>query len=222
MRPTIRFEEKAAHLHFAQDTKIIYQQSNQVAGLGQGRQFELAHLTECAFWKESGIITFDFFPTIQSAQLVMFESTANGRGNWWHEFTEDTRRGEHPEWTYVFIPWYACWQDEQKQHKYSLTAPVDWKPQQVTLLHAQKVRATSSEWTGQTIELSRDQLYWYETQRESYRKDNALHYFLTSYCATPEESFQHSTRSAFSPELLEHVRLGTSIPETIYELDHAR
>lgn len=222
MRPTMKFEEKSAHVHFAQDTKIIYQQSNQIAGLGQGRQFDLAHLTECAFWKTPGIITFDFFPTIQSAQLVMLESTANGRGNWWHEFTEDTRLGGHPEWGYVFIPWYACWNDMTKVFKYSLTPPFDWKPSNVTELHARKVKETSAVWTGHTVELSREQLYWYETGRESARKDDALNYFLTSYCATPEESFQHTTKSAFSHEMIERLRFGTSIPETVYEIEYAK
>lgn len=224
MRPSIKFEEKAAHVHFAQDTKIIYQQSNQISGLGQGRQFEISHLTECASWKYPLIIENDFFPTIplSTNTLAILESTAQGRGNWWHEFTEGTRTGEHPEWTYVFIPWYACWKDIGHGHKYAMTAPLAWVPQSVTLQHAKKVQDTSSQWTGSTTQLTRDQLYWYELRRESARKAGTLNIFLTNYCATPEESFQHSTSSAFSSELLERIRMGTSAPETIYEMEHAR
>lgn len=47
--------------------------------------------------------------------------------------------------------------------------------------------------------------------------DNVSHGYgangiLVHNCATPEESFQHTTTSAFSPELLEAARLGTSTP----------
>lgn len=224
MRPSVRFDAKSAHIHFSQDTKIIYEQSNQVSGLGTGRQFHISHLTECSSWKIPGMIEFDFFPTIPLAHnsLSILESTANGRDNWWHEFTEDTRLGKHPEWTYIFIPWYACLKDEAKHYKYALTAPTTWQPSSLSLLHAKRVHDTSPTWTGSTIELTRDQLYWYERQRESYRESGKLNFFLTSYCAEPAESFQHSTVPAFNTEMLERIRLGTSIPPTVYEVEHLR
>jgi len=55
--------------------------------------------------------------------------------------------------------------------------------------------------------VTREHLHWWETTRESARKDNKLHFFLTSYCATPEESFQHSNASAFPVELLDELRM---------------
>jgi len=214
MRPQVRFEEKAAHIRFeGLNTLILYQQASQKSGLGQGRQFEIAHLTECASWANPQVIALDFLPTIPQSihTLTILESTAQGRGNWWHEYTEETRAGAHPEWAYVFIPWYA------ERTKYRLHPPDNWSPSQITRLHADKVRATSHEWCQRVVELDREQLYWYETRRSSAQKANELNLFLTNYCATPEESFQHSTVASFSPELLDRLRLGTSEPKLYFE-----
>ncbi len=214
MRPALLFDEKSAHIQFGElDTTLLYQQSQQKSGLGQGRQFVVSHLTEVASWSNPQIIALDFIPTIpQSVQtLVILESTAQGRGNWWHEYTEETRRGEHPEWTYVFIPWYI------ESSKYRTHPPDDWRPSQISLAHAAKVRETSPEWAGRTVDLDRDQLYWYELGRASAQKAGELNIFLTNFCATPEESFQHTTVASFSPELLDKLRLSACPPKFYFE-----
>jgi hypothetical protein len=71
------------------------------------------------------------------------------------------------------------------------------------------IERTSAEFCGRVIRPDRYQLYWWETEREMYRKgetEHTLYHFLTNYCATPEESFQHSTGSALPPETLEFMR----------------
>lgn len=209
MKPAVRFDEKAAHIRFeGLNTLILYQQASQKSGLGQGRQFEVSHLTECASWQNTNVIALDFLPTIPMSihTLVILESTAQGRGNWWHEYTEETRAGHHPEWTYIFVPWYA------ERTKYRLHPPDNWQPAPSTMAHAVKVRETSHEWCGSTVELDREQLYWYERNRASAQHAGELNLFLTNYCATPEESFQHSTVAAFSPELLDALRNETRAP----------
>lgn len=218
MRPAVRFEEKAAHLHFESlNTVILYQQASQKSGLGQGRQFEVSHLTECASWPHPQVIALDFIPTIPQSihTLCILESTAQGRGNWWHEYTEDARAGQHPEWTYIFVPWYAV------ESKYRLHPPDNWTPMQTTLAHAAKVRETSPEWLERTIDLDREQLYWYETERASAQAAGELNFFLTNRAATPEESFQHSTQASFSPELLDRLRNATTAPKLYFEVTHA-
>ena len=85
------------------------------------------------------------------------------------------------------------------------------------LLHAQKVHDTSPEYVGRAVMLPRENLYWWETTRESYRKGDKLNFFLTNFSATPEESFQHSTQSAFSAEFLAELRDRTR-PGVPYEI----
>lgn len=213
MRPNIGFDVKAEHLYFDKlNSRILYQISRQQSGVGQGRQFELAHLTECSSWENAAImIEMQFFPTLPQSHntLAILESTANGRGNWWHEFTERVRHRKAIQWQYLFVPWYA------ESKKYRRQPPVDWQPSELSLLHGQKVYETSPEFVGKQVLLSREQLYWYETTRSQYVEAGTLNIFLTNWCATPEESFQHSNVSAFPPEYLEWARLEASSSKAV-------
>ena len=217
LKPDLAYDEKRAHIYFeSMDSRILYQVSSQKSGLGVGRQFDIAHLTEMSTWVNASAIELDFFPTLPQSlsTLAILESTAYGRGNWWHDFSERCRKHQMSRWRYLFVPWYA------EQTRRRRQPPPDWKPSEVSLLHAQKVHDTSPEFLGRTIMLSREQLYWWESTREEYRRGNNLVFFLTSYPATPEESFQHHEQSAFGPELLEDLRLHAR-PGTPYELTRA-
>lgn len=203
--PQIEFDVKDSHISFANlKSRLTYQQSNQRAGVGTGQQFDLSHMTEVALWEYADRLKFDFLPAVPQSPttFVAFESTANGRGNFWHEFTEDIR-GKHEgfeHWLYIFTPWYI------EKKKYRRAAPDDWRPNQVTIEHAELVERTSPEHTGEKVVLTRDQLYWWQTEYSLHKKEGSLHIFLSNYCATPEQSFQHSTRSALPLETIERMR----------------
>jgi len=206
LRPALEFDVKNEHIQLGGTKSFInYMASNQKFSLGQSQQFDLGHLTELAEYENAYKIELDLLPSFgQSAKtLLVLESRANGRGNWWHSFSEDVRRGRKPRWRYCFIPYYAV-----MDAKYRRTPPTFWQPSDVSIMHAKKVYETSAEFVGKAIYLSKETLYWWETTREEYVKAGSLNFFLSIYCATPEESFQHSTQSAFSPEVLERVRLG--------------
>jgi len=226
LQPSVGYDVKAAHLYFDKlDSRVLYQQSRQQSGLGQGRQFDLAHLTECAFWPYPNMIELDFFPTLPLGinTLCILESTANGLGGWWYDFTEDVRKGLQRRWRYIFAPWYI----ETKKNR--ATPPPDWKPAKMTLQHARRVFDTSSDLIGRQVILDKDQMYWYETERSAYQRRGKLNIFLTNYCATPEESFQHTGSAQFSVEVLERIRLGVVKPiyfepdnhNTVVNLDSA-
>ena len=203
LQPSLGYDEKRTHLYLTGlDSRVIYQVSSQKSGLGVGRQFDLAHLTELSTWINAASVELDFFPTLPQSlsTFALLESTAFGRGNFWHDFTERVRHGYSTRWTYVFIPWYA------EVTKYHRTPPADWVPSEVALKHASRVHETSPEFLGRSVLLTRDQLFWWESTRADYMKGNNLSFFLTNYCATPEESFQHSGQSAFDPILLDSLR----------------
>lgn len=202
LRPTLKYDEKRANVHFDKsDSRSLFQVSSQKSGLGVGRQFDLAHLTELSTWV-GGNLELQFFPTLpQSTSTFAFlESTAAGRGSWWHDFSMRVRNGVSKRWHELFIPWYA------ESGKYRRHPPVDWKPTQESLLHAQKVYDTSVDYIGHSVMLGREQLYWWETTRTEHQQGNCLAEFFMNYCATFEESFQHWNQGAFSVELLEELR----------------
>ena len=204
LQPEIKYDEKGAHIHFGKlSSKVLYQVGSQKSGVGQGRQFDVIHLTECASWPYPMTIENDLYPTIPRAAstLCILESTAQGRVNWWHDFTERIRIKGSSRWRYLFIPWYA------EEKKYRFTPPPGWKPSSIAMMHAKKVYETSPEWIGKAVMLKPEQLFWWESERGDAVKRGVLNIFLSNYCATPEESFQHTSASAFSPEVLEKLRL---------------
>jgi len=205
LQPSLGYDEKRTHLYFGGlDSRVIYQVSSQKSGLGVGRQFDLGHLTELSTWINASAVELDFFPTLPQSlsTFCLLESTAFGRGNFWHDFTERVRHGYSARWTYVFIPWYA------EVTKYHRTPPVDWKPAETTFKHIARVYETSPEFMGRNVQLTPAQAWWWESTRADYMKGNNLSFFLTNFCSTPEESFQHSGQSAFDPILLDSLRGG--------------
>jgi hypothetical protein len=210
MRPALQFESKDEHIILSDThSNIYFAAGNQKGGMGQGNQYELQHLTECAFWQmpeyHIDYILKDTLPQSYRT-LAIRESTANGRGDWWHNNTENARQ-KLTGWRYVFIPWYVVREKRRRR------APEGWRPDQITIKHAERVLDTSAEWTGRTVVLDRDQLYWWESERKEAQRTHGLAMFYTNCPATPEESFQHHQRAAFEAEQIERWRLNTYIPQ---------
>lgn len=203
LRPSMGYDVKGKHRYFDRlDATLQYQDYKQMSGLGQGEQYEVGHMTEVASCPYVGVFEHHYFPTIPQSPraLHILESTAQGRNDWWHRFTKKVRAGHTRRWHFRFIPWYA------ESTKYRAQPPTDWQPNEVSLLHAQRVHDTSPEFMGHTVMLTREQLYWWETTRREYQSGNLLSTFLTNFCATVEESFQHTHESAFPADLLEVFR----------------
>lgn len=227
MQPATTFRTKERGMRFGRlDSVMELQDAKQTKGLGQGETWDGGHLTECASWPDPGTIEHDFFPTVPYSvrALVLLESTAQGRKGWWYDFTEQVRSGSAEggsgRFTYTFVPYYAIDQWEQSNNtqladendntglfsKYRRNPPPGWEPNEQTRGHAALVEATSPEWmNGRTVRLDREVLYFWETTRAQYYRQGRLDSFLTNFCATPEESFQHSGDGAFDNATIERV-----------------
>lgn len=201
------------------DSSVLYQTSNQKSGLGQGRSFDVYHITECASFEFDGrgfaMLEHDLFPTIPQTPhtICIAESTPQGRGTAWHLWCELIRTGNMARWSYLFVPVYV-----EKDAKYRRTPPVGWSPSEITLIYANKVESTSPQTIGYKFIPGRDHLYWYETTRKEYTERGTLNIFLTNNACTSEESFQFHTGAAFPIELLQ--KLDKDIVEPVsYEFE---
>lgn len=198
------------------DSSVLYQDYAQKSSLAAGEQYLIGHMSELAQGDQGSVNRFmelDYFPAIPQSwrTLHILESTPAGAGGWWHPFIMSNYAGDG-RWKVKFVPWYAL------TFKYTRNPPLDWEPNQHTLIHAQKVRDTSPEYIGRMVELSKEQLYWWETTREEYRKKGSLPIFLTNYPATLEESFQFSSDSIFDYETIDYYRTRTTPPGGVYQI----
>ncbi|MHC4734606.1 MAG: hypothetical protein ACYTDW_09125 [Planctomycetota bacterium] len=169
--------------------------------LGRGKTLSYVHLTELSTWEDTDQIDEALLPTvhIHPRNLVLFESTAKGRHNWWHGHWNQSKL-DIGRFTPIFIPWYA------EKSRYWLPAPIDWYPKAETIAHAKRCEETGPRWMGRSVRLTRNQLFWYETTREALEEKGRLYAFLEEYCADDEEAFQYAGYGVFDVASIERVR----------------
>ena len=198
-------------------SRLMYQAESQKSGIGTGTQQVVSHLTEVSFWKAPYQIEFSFLPAIPKERMTLHiqEATSAGNEDYWQEKTEDCRKRTpgYESWTYIFVPWYF------NRTKWRANAPGDWIPEEHTLNHAELIFRTSPEFNaGVAINASKDQLYWWETERAKYARMGKLGYFLANWPATPEQSFTNWSEGALPVELIEQMELECRTPR-IYEVE---
>ena len=204
LKPKLEFDKKGEHISFLHSkSRILYQQAKQQSGIGTGRQFDINHNTEISTWPYPRMLEMDFFPTLPQHPYTfsLQETTPAGRGNWWFIWSQRVREGRIPRWAYLYIPFYA------EPKKYRRTPPANWNPSEDTLAMAKLVYDTSPEFVGKAVILTRDQMYWWESSYREAQENNSLNLFLSNYSVTPDQSFQHTTLSAFKAEVLDKLRM---------------
>lgn len=168
--------------------------------IGRGMTLSVIHLSELSTWEDTDQITAALMPTVHEHPLILviFESSGRGRNNYWHKHWNSAVAGRS-RFTPVFIPWYA------EETRYTRPAPIDWSPAETTLAHARRCLETGPRWLHHTVELNRNQLYWYETTRAAHEADGELAAFLENYSAEPDEAFQFSGKSIFPADVLQRI-----------------
>lgn len=169
--------------------------------LGRGRTVHLTHLTELSTWEAPEQIRGSLLPTMpmDPRTFGIFESTAKGRGGWWHSFWKSAKANQE-RFRCVYIPWYV-------ESTYALNPPEAWSPSPTTLQHAARIEETSPTWAGRKVTPSREQLYWYESTRKSYEDSGELSTFLEEYGSVDdEECFQNVGRGVFSLAVRNKIR----------------
>lgn len=205
LQPKIEFDVKNEHIGFELlKSRISYEQASQKAGIGTGQQFDISHMTEVALWPYANRLQFDFLPAVPKhpSVFVGWESTANGKGGFWYEFTENVRKRKpgFQQWVYSFTPWYI------NHNKNRLIPPEGWEPNEFTRAHGELIERTSVEFAGTTIRPNKTQLYWWETEYLLNQQQGTLHIFFSNYPATPEQSFQHTSNTALPVHTIEWMR----------------
>jgi hypothetical protein len=219
LRPEVYPDVKNTELGFEPplSTRMAYRAENEKVGIGTGTQQDVSHLTEVPLWQYLHRVRYSFLPALPKAISTIHaqEGTSVGKGGYWQEVTEGCRnkRPGFEDWTYIFLPWYL------NKLKYRKNPPDNWTPNEHTLKHAELVYRTSPEFCdGKATLPTKDQLYWWETERAMHALNGELSLFLANFPATPEQSFTNWAQGALPVELIESMEMDIR-PPMPYELE---
>ena len=144
--------------------------------VGRGTTIQYFHGSEVAFWKNTSELTKGILQAVPDADEteVIYESTANGVGNFFHQQCIKAMKGE-TEFQFIFVPWF--WQSE-----YIKKVPDTFKPNEEELKLV--------DYYG----LSKGQLVWRRNKILELSTDgmDGLKAFKQEYPNNPNEAFQVS------------------------------
>lgn len=225
------------------NSSILIQAGNQFNGVARGQTPNVAHLSELCEWDDpANLVDAALLKAIHETPdvFVILESTALGRGNWWHDTWKQTKE----DWPRgrsrlcpIFLPWYVGVDIYPTATDLRMRPiPPDWVPSDLTIRHAEQARAYvlsspalfkhlakfNKDW-----QMPRAQMWYYEIERDAAIKKKQLNLFLSEMPATDDEAFQSTNISAFDPQTIlihrSHVRhpiacytiAGTGIPNDL-------
>lgn len=195
---------------------ISIQHGSQMNGIGRGTTPSCFHLSELSeFENPEDLVDASLLRAVHSnpSAFGMLESTAKGRRNWWRKTWDAAKEGwpaGRSRLRPVFLPWFVG-QDLYPTDTYLVDCPIPigWRPLDVTLQHAKKCahfvsnNELLSKYLGSDWQMPREQMWYYETQREEYRKKRQLNQFLAEMPGDDMEAFSSTNISAFEAEILQ-------------------
>lgn len=150
---------------------------------GRSKTFQAAHLSEVAFWDKADELMYGLFQSIpMRGSIIVVESTANGRGNWFHR-TWQKSQDPNSIWQGLFFPWH-------EEAEYSMPAPKDM------------VLDEEEKKLKKAYKLTNDQLMWrrYKIEDECH---GDVEKFRQEYPLSPEEAFIVSGDTYVAPKVIE-------------------
>lgn len=190
--------------------------SGQNKSLGRGRTPLVCHISELPFYKyfQEAIID-SLLNSMHETEwlLQLFEGTAEKRDDDFHNLVRETIAGMDAGTTsmvFCFHPW--CARRDLFPTDAWLRARSDyfetWTPKAETIAHATKLRnwvlknQDYREELGSNWHLSREQMFYYEIEKEAAKRANRLQAFLKEKPSDPEEAFQHAGKSIYPIETI--------------------
>lgn len=190
----------------------------------RGGDYNLVHLSEVALWKEtdgkkpeeivrsacSGVL-------LRPMTMIVYESTPNGVGNFFHREYMDARSGTS-QFESMFVPWYEI-------DLYSLPFATD--AERVAFAQRLVAGRTSDDvasdredagtyqWRLWRYGATLEALHWYVTERSKYTSHDDM---ASEYPSDDIEAFTHSGRRVFRNEDVDRLHHGCRTPHIIGEV----
>ena len=144
--------------------------------------------------------------------FVMMESTAEGCSTYWHKKWLDTKNmweAGKSRFMPCFLPWYVA-RDLYPTETWLKKQPIpgDWIPSDEIVLHAKKAalyvqsNEMLSKYLGSGWQMSREQMWYYESEKSTAERNGVLKIFLQEMPADDAEAFQSSGTSVFPADTI--------------------
>ncbi|MGH9438618.1 MAG: hypothetical protein ACRD22_12185, partial [Terriglobia bacterium] len=208
---------------------ISIQHGSQFNGIGRGTTPTVVHLSEVAsFIKPEAIIDAALLRAVHPAPgvFMVFESTAEGRGNWLHltwQHAVTAYPRHEARLCPMFLPWFVGadkYPSPEWLHKRPI--PLGWQPNENTLHHAEKARQfvqndlLLKRYMPADWEMSVAQQWFYQCEYNEYKAKKELATFKQEMPANPEEAFQSTGFSAFDAEVISEYENMARPPIGVY------
>jgi hypothetical protein len=216
------------------DSSLLIQAGNQFTGVARGDTPNVAHLSELCEWPDpEDLVDAALLRAMHETPdlFLVLESTALGRGNWWHK----TWKISKADWSSgrsrlcpIFLPWFVG-VDIYPTPTWLRTRPIPpgWIPEDVTIRHAERARQyvlanpLLLEFLAKgdpSWQMSRAQMWFYEVERGIAIKKNNLNKFLQEMPADDIEAFQSTNVSAIGSEIILEYRERVPPPLGVYTI----
>lgn len=212
-----------------QRSAIRIEHGAKLTGMGRGSTPSAAHLSEVSeFENPAEDIDASLLRAMHPSpeMFIVLESTSKGVNNWWH-FQWLLNKEGWPRGVArmrpVFLPWFVgrdlyptpTWLREHP-------LPNAWQPSELIRRHAERCQAYvqasdllhkyySPDW-----QMPLEQMWYYENEREEYRKKRELNKFLEEMPADDLEAFQVTGLSVFDVDTLSDYREHCRQPLGVY------
>jgi hypothetical protein len=216
-----------------QDSAISIQAGSQFTGIARGTTPTVAHLSELSdFNNPEDLVDASLMRAMHDSpwMMLVLESTAKGRRNWWHKSWEYSKSNWHlgrSRLRPIFLPWFVG-ADLYPTVDWLRARPIplDWQPEQVTIKHAERARAyvrsndLLRRFLSRSWEMSRAQMWFYEVEYFEHKDKNTLNKFLQEMPADDQEAFQSTAISVFGTEVTSSYRAeaGARNPAGVYTI----
>lgn len=201
---------------------LTIQHGTQTSGIARGDTVTNVHLSElCDYSDPEELVDASLLRALHDSPAVfaVFESTAAGRHNWWHntwEYNKAHYREGKARMFPMFLPWFVgtdLYPTETWLRAHPV--PLDWKPSAMTINHAERARnytrsnSLLRKYLGPNWDMPRKQMWFWEVTREEYAAKKNLAKFYQEMPADDNECFQSTNISVFDADLISEYREAT-------------
>lgn len=218
------------------NTRLSIQAGNQFHGVARGATPNCGHLSEVSSWDNAEEdIDASFIRAIHETPHVFvgLESTALGRDNWfsdtWNIVKEDWPRGRS-RIRGVFLPWFVgtdIYPPVSDLWRFQQMVSHGWEPNERTVNHAERARTYvlanpllfehlakgNADW-----KMPIEQMWYYETERDTAMKKKTLNKFLSEMPADDTEAFQNTGLSVIDQDVILNYRERVRVPKGVYAI----